>query len=291
MVVSMDRRMTSHAISAVQGVLVDHGLGVQHGEVLQNSNRLTVRFEPARVIARIAMAATRSVAAREVEVVRQLEQLAAPVAPLDQRFSPTVHDAGEFIVTLWDVCDPVPPAAVGPREYADSLARLHAGLRQVDGADEWPVHFTDRVEEALRLVADPVDAPSVLDESDRQLVASILRSGTAADRSGQQLLHGEPHSGNLMRTELGLVFFDLETCCRGPVEFDIAHGIGADDAPPLEAAKRYGGADLEILQGYWRISLALAIAWRYAPGDDLPNGPARARQWVGALRSNGPLSR
>jgi Ser/Thr protein kinase RdoA (MazF antagonist) len=47
-------------------------------------------------------------------------------------------------------------------------------------------------------------------------------------RAGQSgtvpaILHGEPHPGNVLTMENGLLFIDLETRCSGPVEFDLAH--------------------------------------------------------------------
>lgn len=36
------------------------------------------------------------------------------------------------------------------------------------------------------------------------------------------MLHGEPHPGNVLATADGLLFVGFETCCRGPVEFDLA---------------------------------------------------------------------
>ena len=50
--------------------------------------------------------------------------------------------------------------------------------------------------------------------------------------AAEQLLHGEPHPGNVLRTKTGLLFIDLETCCRGPVEFDLAHA-------PEEVSEHY----------------------------------------------------
>jgi len=39
----------------------------------------------------------------------------------------------------------------------------------------------------------------------------------------EQLLHGEPHPGNVLGTKDGPLFIDLETCCRGPIESGLAH--------------------------------------------------------------------
>jgi Ser/Thr protein kinase RdoA (MazF antagonist) len=69
------------------------------------------------------------------------------------------------------------------------------------------------------------------------------RSGEKISRMqwrAEQLLHGEPHPGNVLGTKTGLLFIDLETCCRGPVEFDPAH-------VPEDVSKRYAGADADLL--------------------------------------------
>ena len=62
-------------------------------------------------------------------------------------------------------------------------------------------------------------------DADRKLLGDTLRglNQVIGERGGEQLLHGEPHPGNVLTTKNGLVFIDLETCCRGPIEFDLAH--------------------------------------------------------------------
>ena len=64
-----------------------------------------------------------------------------------------------------------------------------------------------------------------LSDADRELLGDTLRDlrRQIGKRGGEQLLHGEPHPGNVRTTKNGLLFIDLETCCRGPVEFDLAH--------------------------------------------------------------------
>jgi Ser/Thr protein kinase RdoA (MazF antagonist) len=83
-------------------------------------------------------------------------------------------------------------------------------------------HFTERVADVPGHVA----STPALDDADRELLTSRLRDLRRAvtDRGApEQLLHGEPHPGNVLSTKLGPLFIDLETCCRGPVEFDLAH--------------------------------------------------------------------
>jgi len=69
-------------------------------------------------------------------------------------------------------------------------------------------------------------------------VGSAIRTATTAE----QLLHGEPHPGNVLSTKNGLVFIDLETCCRGPVEFDIAHGLLPSEDGRMLPCRRSLGA-------------------------------------------------
>ena len=132
-------------------------------------------------------------------------------------------------------------------------------------------HFTDRIAEAEQLVAS-CDDP-LLGDVDRDLLTTTLRDlrRTIVDHGAvEQLLHGEPHPGNVLATTSGLRFIDLETCCRGPVEFDLAH-------VPEQVSEHYSGADRQLLAECRGLVLAMVAAWRFEPGDQLPNGQRAAR--------------
>ncbi len=187
-----------------------------------------------------------------------------------------------FAVTLWTYYEPVPPREVAPAEYARALERLHTGMRRIDIATP---HFTDRVAEAQSLVASRDRTPE-LPDADRELLSNTLRSlRRAIENRGapEQLLHGEPHPGNLLRTKKGLLFIDLETCCRGPVEFDIAHV----ELPrfPDEVSKHYPGVDQQLLRECHVLMLAMITMWRWDRDDELPNGRRLALDWLGEMRS------
>src|SRR4051812_7341252 len=148
-------------------------------------------------------------------------------------------------------------------------------MRTVDIASP---HFTDRVDEAMYAVRTYDAAPPLLD-GDRALLMETLEAvrGKILERGvDEQLLHGEPHPGNLLRTRNGLVFIDLETCCRGPVEFDLAH-------VPQDVSDCYPGADPERLSDCRLLVLAMVAAWRLEPGDQLPNGQQARHELIGAL--------
>ncbi len=74
-------------------------------------------------------------------------------------------------------------------------------------------HFMDRVAEAEQFVASRDRTPALAD-ADREFLSSTLRSlrRTIANRgAAEQLLHGEPHSGNVLNAKNGPLFIDLET--------------------------------------------------------------------------------
>jgi hypothetical protein len=186
------------------------------------------------------------------------------VAELEPRVEPRVYVRDGFVVTLWTYYEPVPSRNVAPPEYAQALERLHAGMRQIDVTAP---HFTDRVAEAQWLVGNRAQTQELAD-AERELLTNTLRSLRRAidDRGAdEQLLHGEPHPGNLLRTKKGLLFIDLETCCRGPVEFDIAHA-------PEDVSEHYPAANRDLLRECRILMLAMITTWRWDRDDQLPNG-------------------
>jgi aminoglycoside phosphotransferase (APT) family kinase protein len=253
------------AVAAGVAVASELGLNADDGVVLHNSNRIAVRLTPCDVLARVASLAHQTIDNDlEVVVAHRLAQAAGPVAEPDPRVEPRVNACDGFAVTLWTYYEPVESTEIGPGEYAQALVRLHAGLRQIEISAP---HFTDRVAEAQRLVADPELTPELLD-ADRDLLGntlSRLRSTITAASTDEQLLHGEPHPGNLLTTNKGLLFIDLETCCRGPVEFDIAHA-------PHGVAARYPAAKRDLVRDCTVLMGAMVTTWRWRHDDQLPNG-------------------
>jgi len=245
--------------------------------VLNDSNRIVLRLLPCDIVARVAHIAHQAGAAFEVELARRLAETESPVAILDPRVAPQIYLYDGFVVTLWTYYEGVPPTEVAPAAYAHALERLHAGMRQIDSATP---HFTDRVAQAQRLVGSRDHTPD-LPDADRELLSNALRSLRRAvvERGGaEQLLHGEPHPGNLLRTKHGLLFADLETACRGPVEFDIAHA-------PEAVSTHYPDADQQLVQLCRILMLAMIVTWRWDRDDDLPNGRQLGQAWLNEMRA------
>ena len=267
------------AVAAARLVASAHDLSVDDVVVLRNSNKLTARLLPCDVLARVAPSAEQ-IAAFEVELAQQLADAQSPVAALESRVEPCVFERDGFVVTLWTYYDSLSDPGVSPADYADALGRLHAGMRMLKLATP---HFRDRVAEAEGLVASRDRTPALAD-ADREILTNTLRSKVRAigDRgAAEQVLHGEPHPGNLLNTKSGLRFIDLETCCRGPVEFGLAH-------VPTSVVEYYANVDHELLSECRGLVLAMVAAWRWDAGDQLPNGRRAARELVSALRDGPP---
>ncbi|HEY6786163.1 MAG TPA: phosphotransferase, partial [Trebonia sp.] len=168
-----------------------------------------------------------------------------PVAVLEPRVDPRVYERDGFVVTLWTYYEPAVPREVSPAEYASALG-----------------------------------TPALAD-ADRELLGNTLRSlrRVIGDHgAAEQLLHGEPHPGNVLTTKNGLLFVDLETCCRGPVEFDLAHA-------PEEVSEHYPDVNQGLLRECRILVLAMITTWRWDRGDQLPNGRQLGTEWLSQIRA------
>jgi hypothetical protein len=269
----------ARALAAARSIATWLGLNVDDAIVLQNSNKLAVRLAPCEVLARIAPLADHALAF-EVELAQRLAETGSPVAALAPQVEPRVYEHDGFALTLWTHYEPGTRSGISAADYRGALERLHGGMRKLKIASP---HFTDRVAEAQQLVASRDLTPALLD-ADRGLLLEALRdlSRRIADRAApEQLLHGEPYPGNLLSTRSGPLFIDFETCCRGPVEFDLAH-------VPETVSEGYPDADQELLRNCRGLVLAMVAAWRWDRCDQFPNGRSAGLDLVRALRHGPP---
>jgi hypothetical protein len=250
------------AVAAAMSIASSLGLTVDDAIVLQDSNRLTLRLLPCDVLARVAHR-EHQVAQFEIELAQRLAGSGSPVAALEPRVEPRVYERNGFAVTLWTYYEPASPREISPADYAGALERLHAGMRELDVPAP---HFTDRVERAQQLVSSRDRTPALAD-ADRELLGSTLRGlrRVIGERgAAEQLLHG-------------LLFIDLETCCRGPVEFDLAHA-------PEAVSEFYTDVSQGLLRECRILVLAMITTWRWDRGDQLPNGRELGTAWLSQIR-------
>jgi hypothetical protein len=271
--------LVSRATTAVTTLAEALHLQVDAAVVIHNSNKLALHLSPCDVFARIALTG-QEVAALEVRVAQQLAAAGGPVAALDPRIDPRVYEVDGFAVTFWTYYEAVAPDPGSPADYAEALHRLHAGMR---GVDIDVPHFTERTAAAERLVTNRDETPALAEEDRRLLLDTLhgVRREIRGRGAAEQLLHGEPHPGNLLRTKDGLLFIDFETCCWGPVELDVAHA-------PAEVSAVYPDVDQVLLDECRRLVLAMVAAWRWDVHDEFPDGRQHGRNILGLLREGPP---
>ncbi len=270
----MEASEVSRAVAAATSIAEGLGLPVGNVSVLHNSNKLALRLLPCDVFARVAPAG-HELAQFEVELALRLAGAGGPVAALEPRVQPRGYERDGLEVTLWTYYEPA--TQISAARNGKTLKRLHVSMRK---SDVLAAHFIERVADVLGHVASTL----ALGDADRELLTSRLRDLRRAvtDRGApEQVRHGEPHPGNVLSTKAGVLFIDLETCCRGPVEFDLAH-------VPTAVSDHYPDADKALLEDCRGLVLAVVAKHRCDPGDQLPNGQRALRSLLGALRAGPP---
>ena len=268
----------TRAIAAATEVAASLGLTATHAIVLHNSNKLTLRLTPCDVLARVTHVGQDD-ARLEVDRAQRLAAAGCPVGVVEPQVEPLVHVRGGFAVTLWTYYEPV-THQVRPVDYAEALERLHAGMRTAELASP---RFTDRIADAVQ-VADNPDLSPELDDADRVLLSGTLGSlRRAIEDHGakEQLLHGEPHPGNVLSTTSGTLFIDFETSCHGPVEFDLAY-------VPEAVCEHYPRLNQKLLDDCRHLVLAMVAAWRWRLGDEFPNRRRWGQEFLRSLRDGPP---
>jgi hypothetical protein len=256
-------------------------LAVDDAVVLNDSNRLVVRLLPCDLVARVSPVGWFS-PAREVELARRLtEQTDGPIAGLDPRVEPRVFERDGFDITMWTYFEPVREVGeLAPAAYARALERLHGALREVDVSAP---HFTERFAEVRQWLANRDLTPDLADE-DRELLADRIAGPGPLFLDGgvtEQLLHGEPHPGNMLATRDGLLFVDFENFARGPVAFDLAW-------VPESVSERYRDADQDLVAECRGVVLALVAAHRWRRDDQHPSGRESGVAFLDVVRKGPP---
>ena len=188
--------------------------------MLQETNHTVVWLRPEPVVAKVGKDLANL--GREHELATALVAVGAPVAVPVSGTAPTTHAPTALVVTLWELVE----GALGlentpPEPIGESLARLHRALGSL--RLDLP-SFEDDLWRSRRILDDDA-AMEALPGPDRSFVRDVFDDAIGQLRElevGSQALHGEPHAGNRLVTETGVVWLDLENVCRGPLEWDLA---------------------------------------------------------------------
>jgi len=117
--------------------------------------------------------------------------------------------------------------------------------------------------------------------SDRAFLAErFLALRVEAESAGRsrRVLHGGPHTANLLATREGPRWIDFDTACRGPLEWDLAH-LG--DA----AAAFFPEADAHLLATMRKLVSADVAIWCWHTYGRAPEVDEAAHHHLEALKS------
>lgn len=215
---------------------------------------MVVWLAPEPVVAKVAMRAdARDDLLLEHAVATELVLAGGEVgAPLPGA-GPAVDAESGFLVTLWQRLDGSARVPVPDHDLAASLRRLHGSLAR-----------TGVVLPSFRLALDRARAAldddvfmAALPAPERSFLRQVHDDGIGAldgQRTEERRLHGEPHDGNRMVAAGAIRWIDFESCCVGPVEWDLAFQPGG-------VAAHFPEVDAQLLQLLRRLNSARVATW------------------------------
>ena len=214
------------------------------------------------VVAKIGVDQPSSLAT-EVAVASELWALDAPVVPPAPEVPGVVHALGEFRITFWRYCPQPLEIEISPEQMAAALGALHAGLAQVSSPVKRRLpSYTAELRSVSALLRGAERMPA-LPEDDRRMLVRVFehlwgRLQVLSSSGADAVIHGSPHSFNVVLVDRMPRFIDFETTCIGPVEWDLAH-MSADVANNYAAV-----VDPQLLEVCRDLGRVKTAAWCWA---------------------------
>jgi hypothetical protein len=263
----------ARALAAAQAVAVAHSVACEDAVVVAAGSNVLVHLKPAPVIARVMTgtavlhADVERWLAGEVAVGAFLGQRGLAVPPSDV-LAPGPHQHDGLWMTFWefvehDASRPLPRAD----ELGGSLRELHGALADFPD-DLGPL---SDVRDWLDGLLDELQASPRLTSQDRALLRGELQALTPTVFESPlptQAIHGDASMSNLLRTDDGLLWNDLEDACVGPVHWDVAGLIleararGESEAFVADLLRAHGGLHLSELEDFIAAHRLYTTIWR-----------------------------
>ena len=277
------------ALAAAQVVARKHGVACDEAIGIAAGSNALVHLQPAPVVARV-MTGTAALhddpeewLRRELAVGAFLAERADLIVPPSDVLPPGPHEQDGLWMTMWKFVphdrDAPPP---GPGELGQSLRRLHEALADfpgdlppLSGIREWLEGLLGELRPSSQLTQREIDRLRF--ELDA-VTPSVFESSLPV-----QAIHGDASISNLLRTDSGLLWNDLEDVCVGPVAWDVtglvtsarARGRSAAYIEALLAA--YGEPRIEGWDAFLEAHALYGAIWR----------AYEAARWQGTRPSGG----
>jgi aminoglycoside phosphotransferase (APT) family kinase protein len=265
-------------IAAAVAVAEEYGFRCEEPRVVNRGFNLLLELRPHPIVARIPTVVARirkpfENASVELAFASALEAAGIGAARPSSLLRPGPHRRGGVVVSFWELLVTSSRQSIAAEEAGRMLRAIH----ELDPA-QLPFLPPFRPPLELDLLLERVRSERLLEaaaleliEEERARLARLVPDGLDA-----RPLHGDAHYFNLVQTANSPVWIDLEDCCLGPVEWDLAtvqfgaRRLGRND-PAGEMLQGYGAnADSELLEAMLDLRMILNVAWHAIGAADIP---------------------
>jgi thiamine kinase-like enzyme len=176
----------------------------------------------------------------EVAIARYLTAAGAFIIPVSDAIDPGPYSHLGLVMSFWHYVQVLPM----PGDLQQAGQRLRHCHKILKGFPEiLPV--LGLLTEAQEVLNQWIEASRFAVKDAEMLVRIGHRSVDRLLQMPHQAIHGDPHLGNVLNTNLGILWTDWEDAFMGPIEWDLASMI---------APSRVFGTDCDridlVLQGY-----------------------------------------
>ncbi|HET7050213.1 MAG TPA: aminoglycoside phosphotransferase family protein [Solirubrobacteraceae bacterium] len=290
-----DTTSEARAIRAAQAVARRYEVACDEAVPIAGGSNALVHLKPAPVVARVMTGTsmlhddTERWLAREVAVAAFLAERTDLAVPPSDLLPPGPHEQDGLWMTMWkfvphDAQAPLPE----PRELGRSLRDLHAALAGFQG-DLAPLSEIRAWLERLLAQVRPSSSLTRADIGWLRVKLDALTPAVFESSLPAQAIHGDASMSNLLRTERGLVWNDLEDVCAGPVAWDLAglaagaRARGQSEAFVEELLVAYGDPGVD-LAAFFEAHALYDVVWQAFEGRRRPQATKRAAASLALLR-------
>ncbi|MEP0919990.1 aminoglycoside phosphotransferase family protein [Leptolyngbya sp. DQ-M1] len=216
---------------------------------------------------------------REVAIAKYLTAVGAPIIPLSSTLEAGPHHHLDLILSFWEFVQ-ILEEPFDPYQAGQALRHCHEALKEFSGELLVLALISEARQLLDRLIAESeftlADAEMLLQVSDR--LEPQLR------QLPMQPIHGDPHSGNVLKTTRGILWTDWEDVMIGPIEWDLAslvaspYVFGTDRDKAEMALDGYGRSfDPEALAVCIEARTLVALVWTIILHRQHPDRSRQAR--------------